>query len=250
MESQGLHNNFCTAPAILYECRIERFKIARGRVSQVNAKTETEQAISLVVGGTGLVGGYIVEHLRRGGERPLALSRAPQDRPGVDWFRGDLEKPDTLRFPAFTTLYCTADAILLADALPWLFNPSMRRLVAFSSTSVLTKQDTEVAAERETIRKLADAERRIAAACEQHNVAWTILRPTLIYAEGRDTISPRCRGLSAGSALCRLSGEHRGCGNRCMQRIWQSEPSLRRPVLPPSTRSMRCRVGRRCRTGK
>ena len=169
-------------------------KFVRGRVSQANAKTETVQAKSLVVGGTGLVGGYIVKHLLRGGARPLALSRALQGRPGVDWFCGDLEKPDTLTFPAFTTLYCTADAVLLADALPRLFNPSLRRVVAFSSTSVITKQDTEVAAERETIRKLADAERRIAAACEQHNVGWTILRPTLIYAEGRDTnITPLSR---------------------------------------------------------
>ena len=160
----------------------------------MNAKSETEQATSLVVGGTGLVGGYIVEHLLRGGARPLALSRAQQGRPGVDWFRGDLEKPETLTFPAFTTLYCTADAVLLADALPRLFSPSLRRVVAFSSTSVITKQDTEVAAERETIRKLADAERRIAAACEHHNVGWTMLRPTLIYAEGRDTnITPLSR---------------------------------------------------------
>jgi nucleoside-diphosphate-sugar epimerase len=112
----------------------------------------------------------------------------------VDWFRGDLEKPETLTFPSFTTLYCTADAVLLADALPRMFNPSLRRVVAFSSTSVTTKQDTEVAAERETIRKLADAERRIAAACERHNVGWTILRPTLIHAEGRDTnITPLSR---------------------------------------------------------
>jgi nucleoside-diphosphate-sugar epimerase len=163
-------------------------------VNQANAKTETEQATSLVVGGTGLVGGYIVEHLLRRGEQTLALSRAQQGRPGVDWFRGDLEKPDTLRFPAFTTLYCTADAVLLANALPRLFNPSLRRIVAFSSTSVTTKQDTEIAAERETIRKLADAEQRIVAACEQHNVGWTILRPTLIYAEGRDTnITPLSR---------------------------------------------------------
>jgi nucleoside-diphosphate-sugar epimerase len=122
------------------------------------------------------------------------LSRAQQGKPGVDWFRGDLEKPETLTFPSFTTLYCTADAVLLADALPRLFNPSLRRVVAFSSTSVTTKQDTEVTAERETIRKLADAERRIAAACEQHNVGWTILRPTLIYAAGRDTnITPLSR---------------------------------------------------------
>jgi nucleoside-diphosphate-sugar epimerase len=70
----------------------------------------------------------------------------------------------------------------------------MRRLVAFSSTSVLTKLDTEVEAERTMIKKLIDAEQRIAAACEHHNVGWTILRPTLIYAEGRDTnITPLSR---------------------------------------------------------
>jgi nucleoside-diphosphate-sugar epimerase len=70
----------------------------------------------------------------------------------------------------------------------------LKRVVVFSSTSVLTKQDTEVLAERDTIRKLAEAERTIAAACEQHGVGWTILRPTLIYAEGRDTnITPLSR---------------------------------------------------------
>jgi nucleoside-diphosphate-sugar epimerase len=75
-----------------------------------------------------------------------------------------------------------------------LFNPSLRRVVAVSSTSVITKQDTEVAAEREIIGRLAEAEREIATACEQNNIGWTILRPTLIYAEGRDTnITPLSR---------------------------------------------------------
>ncbi len=70
----------------------------------------------------------------------------------------------------------------------------MKRLVVFSSTSVLTKQDTEVAPNGKQCRRLADAEQKIAAACEQHNVGWTILRPTLIYAEGRDTnITPLSR---------------------------------------------------------
>jgi nucleoside-diphosphate-sugar epimerase len=160
----------------------------------VDAKTETEQAKSLILGATGLVGGYILEHLVRAGERPLALSRSPQSRPGIDWARGDLAKPDTLRFPAFATLYCTADATLLPAALPRLLNPSLKRAVVFSSTSVITKLDSEVAAEREMLRTLADAEQEIAAACEQNHVAWTILRPTLIYAEGRDTnITPLSR---------------------------------------------------------
>ncbi|MDO9298348.1 NAD(P)-dependent oxidoreductase [Bradyrhizobium sp.] len=157
-------------------------------------RSETEQTRSLVIGGTGLVGGYIVEHLLRVNQRPFVLSRSHRGTPGVDWFHGDLEKPDSLKFPPFTTLFCTADAILLANALPRLFNPSLKRVVVFSSTSVITKQDTEVEAEREMIGRLADAERRIAAACEAHNVGWTILRPTLIYAEGRDTnITPLSR---------------------------------------------------------
>ena len=44
---------------------------------------------SLVIGGTGVVGGYIVEHLLRVGQRPFVLSRSQRTAPGVDWFHGD-----------------------------------------------------------------------------------------------------------------------------------------------------------------
>ena len=115
----------------------------------VDAKSDTERAKSLVIGGTGVVGSYIVNQLLRRGERPLVLTRSPRDAPDVEWIRGDLREPDSLKFPAFATLYCTADATLLANALPRIFNPSLKRLVAFSSTSVLTKKDTEIVAERE-----------------------------------------------------------------------------------------------------
>lgn len=148
---------------------------------------EANPAVGLVIGGSGLVGGYIVEHLVKGGQRPLALSRAPRSDARVDWHRGDLHAASALKFPPFSTLYCTADAVLLADALPHLVHPALRRLVAFSSTSVITKQDTEVEAERAMIQRLAAAERQIAEICERHGIGWTILRPTLIYAEGRDT---------------------------------------------------------------
>jgi nucleoside-diphosphate-sugar epimerase len=160
----------------------------------VNTTTETAPAKSLVIGATGLVGGYIVDHLVRAGERPFGLSRSQQARTDVEWLLGDLEKPDTLKLPPFATLYCTTDAILLAPVLPHFFNPSLKRVVVFTSTSVLTKIDSEVTAEREMLQTLADAEQKITAACEQNNVEWTILRPTLIYAEGRDiNITPLSR---------------------------------------------------------
>ena len=147
---------------------------------------ETQPTGCLVIGGSGLVGGYIVDRLVKGAQRPLALSRAPRSGQLVDWYCGDLHLPDTLKFPPFATLYCTADAVVLAEALPYLIHPELKRVVAFSSTSVITKQDTEVASERAMIKRLAAAEQQIAATCEQNGVGWTILRPTLIYAEGRD----------------------------------------------------------------
>jgi nucleoside-diphosphate-sugar epimerase len=164
----------------------------------VEAQFETgrQQAKSLVIGGTGLVGGYIVEHLVRRRQRPFVLSRSPQlqGRPDVDWLQGYLERPETINCPSVKIIYCTANAVLLADALPRFFSPSLRRIVAFSSTSVMTKVDSEVVAERDMIARLAEAEQKIATQCEQHNVGWTILRPTLIYAEGRDTnITPLSR---------------------------------------------------------
>jgi nucleoside-diphosphate-sugar epimerase len=149
---------------------------------------------SLVIGGTGLVGGYIVSHLQGHGKRPQVLSRIDRTAPGVDWIRGDLREPTSLRLREFTTLYCTADAVLLAQALPQLLNPSLRRVVAFSSTSVLTKLDSQIARERQRMQDLIGAEDQIAANCAEHGTGWTILRPTLIYAEGRDSnITPLSR---------------------------------------------------------
>jgi nucleoside-diphosphate-sugar epimerase len=154
----------------------------------------TEQANSLVIGATGLVGGYLLRALVGRGEHPWAMSRKPQQGAEANWIVGDLERPAMLQAPAVTTLYCTADASLLAPVLPRFFTPALKRVVAFTSTSVMTKMDSEVAAEREILQRLADAELDIARTCEAHNVGWTILRPTLIYAEGRDiNITPLSR---------------------------------------------------------
>jgi len=130
----------------------------------------------------------------KSGQRPLALSRVARSDAAVDWHRGDLHIADTLKLPPFATLFCTTDAVLLAEALPHLIHPALKRLVAFSSTSVITKQDTEIVSERAMVQRLALAEQQIAEFCKQHGIGWTILRPTLIYAEGRDTnITPLSR---------------------------------------------------------
>jgi uncharacterized protein YbjT (DUF2867 family) len=141
---------------------------------------------SLVIGASGIVGGYIVEQLVRSGQRPQALSRQPRQSAGVDWLQGDLADPAALQVPAVKTLYCSVEIGLLANALPQIASPSLKRVVAFTSTSIVTKIESEILAERELLQRLAVGERRLIATCERLGIGWTILRPTVIYAEGRD----------------------------------------------------------------
>jgi glycosyltransferase involved in cell wall biosynthesis/nucleoside-diphosphate-sugar epimerase len=165
---------------------------------------------SFVIGATGIVGGYIVEHLVRSGETPLALSRAQQRSSEVVWLQGDLAKPETLKPPSFEILYCTVDIGLLADALPHIYTPALKRVVAFTSTGIVTKIESEVASERELLQRLAEGERRLIATCERHGVGWTILRPTIIYAEGRDGNISRLAGLIRRFGVLPLMGNGAG----------------------------------------
>ncbi len=97
---------------------------------------------SVVIGATGIVGSYIVDRLVRAGERPIALSRSERkSTDDVEWFEGDLAAPERLKLPPFKTLYCTAHVGLLATALPFLSGASLTRVVAFTSTSIVTKMD-------------------------------------------------------------------------------------------------------------
>jgi nucleoside-diphosphate-sugar epimerase/glycosyltransferase involved in cell wall biosynthesis len=150
---------------------------------------------SFVVGATGIVGGYIVEHLVRSGETPLALSRSQHRGSGAVWLQGDLAKPETLKPPSFEILYCTVDIALLADALPHIYTPALKRVIAFTSTGIVTKIESEVASERELLQRLAEGERRLISACERYRIGCTILRPTIIYAEGRDGNISRLAGI-------------------------------------------------------
>lgn len=165
---------------------------------------------SLVVGATGIVGGYIVAQLVAAGERPLALSRSPRESEGVTWMQGDLTISQHLHAPEVEVIYCTVEIGLLADALPRLATPSLKRVVAFTSTSIVTKIESEIPEERELLQRLADGEQRLRTACERLGVGWTILRPTLIYAEGRDGNISRLARLISRFGVLPLMGSGAG----------------------------------------
>ncbi|OIQ81729.1 NAD dependent epimerase/dehydratase family protein [mine drainage metagenome] len=62
----------------------------------------------------------------------------------------------------------------------------VRRVVALSSTSRFTKNDSSDPQEQAMVKRLIEAEASLQAWAESHDIAWVILRPTLIYGLGRD----------------------------------------------------------------
>ena len=126
---------------------------------------------SIVIGASGIVGGHIVDRLVLAGEKPVAVSRTRRAEQNVDWLQADLATPDRSAWPPVSTLYCTAHVGLLASALPALVAPSLKRVVAFTSTSIVTKMNSELEAERDSVRQWAEAEQRLIDTCTKLGVA-------------------------------------------------------------------------------
>lgn len=164
----------------------------------------------LVLGATSLIGAFLMARLQAAGYEPMGLSRRP---PGGDacWIDADLANEaleDTL--PAAATVFSLSPIWLLPAALSALKARGMTRLVAFSSTSRFTKADSPEASERAVAKALAEAEAAVEAFCAAEGVNWTILRPTLIYAEGRDGNVSRLAGLIRRFKALPLSGTGEG----------------------------------------
>jgi nucleoside-diphosphate-sugar epimerase len=147
------------------------------------------QQSALVVGATSLVGRFLTERLSAQAVTVFGLCRTPPSHAtGTKWIAADLENPDGFRdkIPAISTIYSTGPLHLFADALDVLAAKETSRVIAFSSTSADSKQQSQIEQERIAARQFIDGERRVIDFCETHGITWTILRPTLIYVEGFD----------------------------------------------------------------
>ncbi|MGH8118400.1 MAG: NAD-dependent epimerase/dehydratase family protein [Rhodanobacteraceae bacterium] len=164
----------------------------------------------LVCGASSQIGFFLLPALVRAGVEVLALSRQPQaPLPGVTWFEGALSQP-----PAGTAAGGSVCSFAPLDALAaWIdagTAPVLQRVVATSSMSAVSKCASPVAAERALAQRLRDGEAALADACKRRGIAWTVLRPTLIYGAARDrSLTPLARravrwrvfGLPAGRGL-------------------------------------------------
>lgn len=157
-------------------------------VSVVAAKT------ILVTGASGFVGQRILQLLSTNGEthRTVALSRtAASSWPdGMEWIQVDLTAASALsaaihsRISAPAIWVHAAPLPLIKNILPAIGNGHIGRCVVIGTTSLLAKADSPSVSEREMMREYRSAEEALARCCEQRNVPWTLLRPTMVY-DGR-----------------------------------------------------------------
>jgi nucleoside-diphosphate-sugar epimerase len=140
----------------------------------------------LIIGVTSLVGARLAESLRADahGYAPVFTTRRPKQ---ADEIRLDLADPQSFEGAGFSHVIATTPIWLMNDdVLTRLWAQGLTRLVVFSSTSRYSKTFSPEPEERRIADLLAASEARISAFGAVHNIGVTILRPTLIYDEGRD----------------------------------------------------------------
>ncbi len=139
----------------------------------------------LVIGARSLIGRRMREAVTDWPGEVRFTSRRPLSGQSLIF---DLDHPESFD-PGmdFANVVMCSPIWLASDAvLDRLVRLGMRRLVAFSSTSRLTKGASSEPAEREVVARLAQGEATITQFCAARGVAYTLLRPTLIYDEGQD----------------------------------------------------------------
>ena len=165
---------------------------------------------ALVLGASSLVGRFLVPLAGDAGQDVIRLGRSAS---GPASLAADLTAPDLVDYlPKADLVYACCPIWLLPGALEALAAKGLRRLIAFSSTSRFTKTASSHAAERGVAEKLAGAEDAVIAFCQARGIDWTILRPTLIYAEGLDQNISRLAGLIKRVCLVPIAGP--GLGQR------------------------------------
>lgn len=148
-----------------------------------------EGSVTGLLGATSLVGECVIPLLISDGRQVFAFStKAPERKAeaGLTWLQLGAPSPQHPGTTPIQDWLCVCPIWLLPQYFSMLEHYGARRVVALSSTSRFTKMNSSDAAENATASRLAESEERLQKWAASNGIAWTILRPTLIYGRGRD----------------------------------------------------------------
>lgn len=174
--------------------------------------------ILAVTGGTGFVGGALIDRALAAGHRVRALTRRPQpDRPGVTWIAGDLANPGDLCVGADAVVH-VAGAVNAKDRAGFAAGNVVgtETIVAAARAAGVTRfvhVSSLVAREPELSNygwSKAEAERVVTAS----GLGWSIVRPPAVYGPGdldqRDLFRAAKLGVAVMPPPGRMSAIHVG----------------------------------------
>lgn len=142
----------------------------------------------VVTGASSLIGHFLLPRLVAEKYSVVAISRNPEEQGAAladcEWRRADIGASALSVTPPYTLIHL-APLWLLPELLHRSSSPP-ERIIAFSSTSRISKLSSTSEHERGIADKLAQAEKQIALVAGESAVPWTIFRPTLIYGAGLD----------------------------------------------------------------
>ena len=174
--------------------------------------TTVKQPLVGVIGANSLVGDGLLPLLAAQGKHCVAFSRhAGQHsaQPGVTWLSTGAVLPAGIEIPYWISLI---PIWKLPEYFDWLLACGAKHVVALSSTSRFTKADSSDPAEQALAKRFVEGEQKLADWAQARGIAWTVLRPTLIYGFGRDRNVTVIAGIIRRFGFFPLLGE--ACGLR------------------------------------
>jgi len=97
-----------------------------------------------------------------------------------------IDEPALTQLGECDTLFHCAPIWLLPVHLEALHEKGLKRIVVFSSSSVISKANSMDASENQLVQVLSGAETALTEFCANHDIALTIFRPSMIYGYARD----------------------------------------------------------------
>lgn len=147
----------------------------------------------LLLGASGSTGQFLIDRMTDEGVLLMAVSRRQPARTGshLIWIEHDLD---------LGPLEADANVLIGLGPLHHVLaqvrhGQRLGRVIAMSSASTLFKAESSDPIERTLIKRLIEVEAELQHECQRRAIDLTLLKPTLIYAPGRDANISRVAGL-------------------------------------------------------